>query len=156
MRMLAIGRPLRGVTAWVGSCFVAAAVLSVGISTIELFELARLQVHTSWYEVLSFPFVVAFSFAGLILSLTSLPALVAVLVIRHFELERGLSDTLIGGLPGYCGLVAAAVMSWEHKWHDGSAVDMLGLGILLLIAGWSAGFAYWLFAGRPRRAFPKP
>jgi len=140
----------RGCIAWLGSCFVAALAMSSALGVADYWESfhgrGTLFIGRNWPEILWLPI----GLTGLIAAMTAFPVLVAVLIIRHYRFKRGWADIVIGGLPGYYALGAAAVVGSDQRWGDAVWRDMIGLGGVLLISGWCAGCAYWLFAGRPQ------
>lgn len=81
---------------------------------------------------------------------TGIPVIGLLGLARLAGLPRGWIDAAIGGIPGYIAAAAAIVFWISPTFGTRAAVDSTYLALVLLIPGWTAGFTYWHFAGRPR------
>ena len=143
------GSAARGILAWLGACLVAgfgmALVLAATLSAEEFAQILELQP----YEIVGLPFAFGLGFSAFGAIFTSLPAIGLLMIVRHFEIPRGWSDAVIGGIPGYIALIAVLVHVSGARYLASSLPDELHFALMFLLPGWLAGFAYWLLAGRP-------
>ncbi len=140
-----VARPL---IAWFFACLVAGLLLGGFIQT-NLLKTEWLHLHEiDWLGLLSEePKGMLFTWAwatGIIALVTSVPALVLVLLVRWLEIPRGWADVLIPAFLPYflfAGFLGGDFqVAGESLWLK--FVDLIPIGAL-------SGLTYWLFNGTP-------
>jgi hypothetical protein len=144
------GRLARGVLAWGGACLVAGFAMALVLAATRSADEAAQILELQPYEIVGLPFVVALGFSAFAAIYTALPAWGLLMMVRHFEIPRGWSDVVIGGIPGYIALIAFMVHASELRYLASSTPGYASFALMFLLPGWLAGFSYWLIAGRPR------